>query len=80
MSEIQQGLLITAIGMSLVFVVIIFLWGMMALLVRVTSKKEEMPEIETEIQSETTLPKSSPGTFGATASGGCCCNSRCSGT
>jgi len=54
MSVIQQGLLITAIGMGLVFVVIIFLWVMMALLVRVTSKKEEMPEIKTEIQSETT--------------------------
>jgi Na+-transporting methylmalonyl-CoA/oxaloacetate decarboxylase gamma subunit len=39
MSEFQQGLLITGIGMGLVFVVIIFLWGMMALLMRVMSSK-----------------------------------------
>jgi len=49
MSGIQQGLLITAIGMGLVFVVIVFLWGLMALLVRVTSKNEtpleEAPEL-----------------------------------
>lgn len=38
MSEIQQGLLITAIGMGLVFAVIIFLWGLMALMLRVTSR------------------------------------------
>ncbi len=43
--ELQQGLMITAIGMGLVFVVIIFLWWMMSLLVKVTSKPEE-PEAE----------------------------------
>ena len=42
MSEIQQGLLITAIGMGLVFAVIIFLWGLMALMMRVTSGKREV--------------------------------------
>ena len=31
---IVQGLMIAAIGMGLVFVVIIFLWGLMALLDR----------------------------------------------
>ena len=35
-----QGLMIAAIGMGLVFVVIIFLWGLMALLMRLTSGKE----------------------------------------
>jgi Na+-transporting methylmalonyl-CoA/oxaloacetate decarboxylase gamma subunit len=44
MSELQQGLLITAIGMGLVFVVIIFLWGLMALLVRLTTRKEPAAE------------------------------------
>ncbi len=44
MSEIQQGLLITAIGMGLVFAVIIFLWGLMALMLRVTSRREEAAE------------------------------------
>ena len=42
MSEIQQGLLIAAIGMGLVFIVIIFLWFMMALLMRVTSNEKRM--------------------------------------
>jgi Na+-transporting methylmalonyl-CoA/oxaloacetate decarboxylase gamma subunit len=37
MSEMVKGLLITGIGMGLVFVVIIMLWGVMDLLVRLTS-------------------------------------------
>ena len=37
MSELVKGLLITGIGMGLVFVVIIMLWGVMDLLVRLTS-------------------------------------------
>jgi len=40
MSEFQHGLLITAIGMGLVFAVIIFLWGLMALMMRVTSGRK----------------------------------------
>ena len=36
----NQGLMIAAIGMGLVFVVIIFLWGLMALLMRLTSGKD----------------------------------------
>lgn len=41
MTPIEQGLLITGIGMGLVFVVIIFLWGLMALMMRLTSGKEK---------------------------------------
>jgi Na+-transporting methylmalonyl-CoA/oxaloacetate decarboxylase gamma subunit len=41
MNGIQQGLLITAIGMGLVFGVIIFLWGLMALMMRLTSKEKD---------------------------------------
>ena len=41
-----QGLLITAIGMGLVFVMIFALWGIMALLVKLTNK----PEAEEEAQ------------------------------
>ena len=60
MSEIQQGLLITAIGMGLVFAVIIFLWGMMALLLRLTSREKKVadeglepsPEIEQALETE----------------------------
>lgn len=42
--ELQQGLMITAIGMGLVFVVIIFLWWMMSLLVKVTTQPEKTGE------------------------------------
>jgi len=49
MSEFQHGLLITAIGMGLVFAVIIFLWGLMALMMRVTSgKKQDKNPVEDE--------------------------------
>lgn len=52
MSEIlRQGLLITAIGMGLVFAVIIFLWGLMALMMRLTSgnkKEKKSPEQPTD--------------------------------
>jgi len=34
----NQGLLITAVGMALVFVMIIILWGIMALLVKLTNR------------------------------------------
>lgn len=42
MTIIEQGLLITGIGMGLVFVVIIFLWGMMALMMKLTSGKQRV--------------------------------------
>ena len=41
---IQQGLMITVIGMGLVFLVIIFLWWLMGLLVKVTTKDEVVVE------------------------------------
>ncbi|MEA3326772.1 MAG: OadG family protein [Chloroflexota bacterium] len=44
MSDIQQGLLIAAIGMGLVFILIIFLWLLMALMMRVTSNEKRMKE------------------------------------
>jgi len=44
---IQQGLMITVIGMGLVFLVIIFLWWLMGLLVKVTTKAE-VPVVEPE--------------------------------
>jgi len=42
MTIIQQGLLITAIGMGLVFAVIIFLWGLMALMMKITSNEKKL--------------------------------------
>ncbi|MDD2521595.1 MAG: OadG family protein [Anaerolineaceae bacterium] len=44
MTTFQQGLLITAIGMALVFVMILALWGIMALLVKLTNKPEAEEE------------------------------------
>lgn len=44
--EIANALWITLIGMSLVFVAILLLWGLMALLVQVTNKKNAPPEEE----------------------------------
>ena len=43
-NAIQQGLLITVIGMGLVFAVIIFFWWMMNTLVRVTTKDEDQED------------------------------------
>lgn len=38
---LKQGLLITAIGMTIVFAMILVLWGIMALLVKLTNRPEE---------------------------------------
>ena len=47
MTLINQGLLITAIGMGLVFLMILAFWGIMVLLVKLTnSDKEKEPEAE----------------------------------
>lgn len=47
MSEvIQQGLMITIIGMGLVFAVIIFLWWLMGLLVRATTPKAKEQTVD----------------------------------
>jgi sodium pump decarboxylase gamma subunit len=55
---IQQGLMITVIGMGLVFLVIIFLWWLMGLLVKVTTKAEGVvEEPEPAATSETLVPE-----------------------
>lgn len=51
---LQQGLLITAIGMGLVFAVIIFLWGLMALMMRLTSQEKGV-EVDTAENLKTDL-------------------------
>jgi Na+-transporting methylmalonyl-CoA/oxaloacetate decarboxylase gamma subunit len=50
MTDMQQGLLIAGIGIGLVFIVIIFLWGLMALMMRLTSGKQND-------ETEDTLPE-----------------------
>ncbi len=51
MSLFNQGLLITAIGMGLVFVMIFALWGIMALLVKLTNKPEAEVEAEEVVEA-----------------------------
>lgn len=54
---VNQGLMIAAIGMGLVFVVIIFLWGLMALLMRLTSAGESpQPEHLPLEMSDSSMP------------------------
>lgn len=55
MANFQSGLLITAIGMGLVFMVIIALWGLMALLVKITTKKDQVGE-QVALQDDNTQP------------------------
>lgn len=43
---LKQGLLITAIGMVIVFAMILVLWGIMALLVKLTNRPEEEESAE----------------------------------
>lgn len=67
MNPINQGLLITAIGMGLVFVAILLLWALMDFLVRITNDKKtnnvtlnvekiiDEPVVETEDKSQRLL-------------------------
>jgi sodium pump decarboxylase gamma subunit len=51
---LKQGLLITVIGMGIVFAMILILWGIMVLLVRLTNRPEKE---ETAEEIVTTLPE-----------------------
>ncbi len=51
-----DALWITLIGMGLVFVAILFLWGLMALLVRITAEREEPEPAEADQPVEETGP------------------------
>ena len=56
-SVMQQGLLITVIGMGLVFAVIVFLWWLMGLLVRATTKEVEPSGLETGDEERLATPE-----------------------
>lgn len=58
-----QGLSITGLGMGLVFLMIIVLWGIMALLVRLTNR----PEKEAETDDLETPASAEPRTYAAQA-------------
>jgi sodium pump decarboxylase gamma subunit len=61
-TDFQQGLLIAAIGMGLVFAVIILLWWLMALLMRLTSreKSEEIVETNAAEDKPVVIPAMAP--------------------
>ena len=46
LSNIEQALLITVIGVTLIFVVLMVMWGLMALLVRVAAPRPEPAEAQ----------------------------------
>ena len=54
---LKQGLLITAIGMTIVFAMILVLWGIMALLVKLTNRPENE---ETAEEVGTSLAETEP--------------------
>ena len=41
LETLKQGLLITAVGMGIVFAMILVIWAIMALLVRLTNRPEQ---------------------------------------
>lgn len=64
---LKQGLLITVVGMGIVFAMIILLWGIMALLVRITNKPEEEAAEEAELASNDQTAQTSEGDSAALA-------------
>ncbi len=59
MSDILLSLLVTAIGMGLVFLSILLLWGMMAALLRLAPEREqpEEPAEATTLPAEANIPR-----------------------
>ena len=79
MTEVlNQGLLIAAIGMGLVFLALILLWGLMALLGRIPADKEEdAVATEVVVESATDATRlSQPGSISAHQSS---CRGSCRG-
>ncbi len=61
MIDMSPGLIITAIGMGLVFAAIIFLWGLMALMVRLDARitpKDKAVEMEGKVAESEPSPPS----------------------
>lgn len=52
--NIEQALLITVIGVVLIFVVLLVMWGFMALLVRLTALRPEPTEAQTAAATSVT--------------------------
>ena len=62
---LKQGLMITIVGMGIVFAMILILWGIMALLVKLTNQSEQA---EAAKESVTPLPEPEAETVPADAS------------
>lgn len=56
---LKQGLLITVTGMGIVFAMILILWGIMALLVKLTNRPEKEEAAE---EAAASLPEPEPAT------------------
>jgi len=56
---LKQGLLITVVGMGIVFAMILILWGIMVLLVKLTNRTEKEESVEV---SPISLPEPLPET------------------
>ncbi len=63
---LKQGLLITVIGMGIVFAMILILWGIMVLLVKLTNRPEKEEAVE-ESASSLPEPAASPAMGDASA-------------
>jgi sodium pump decarboxylase gamma subunit len=65
---LKQGLLITAVGMGIVFAMILILWGIMVLLVRLTNRTEkEEPAEEIDVSLPEPVVETAPGNASALA-------------
>lgn len=60
MNGITQSLIITAIGMGLVFILIALLWGFMAGLVSITNRFDFMALVEESVESSKETETESP--------------------
>ena len=62
LETLKQGLMITIIGMGIVFAMILLLWGIMALLVRLTNPTEqEAPTEESSVSLAEPTAETVPG-------------------
>lgn len=56
LSVVQQALIVTVIGVVLIFVALFVLWGLMAALVRVTTPRTQLQEETVGVGAEALIP------------------------
>lgn len=68
LETLKQGLMITIVGMGIVFAMILILWGIMVLLVKITDRLERKePAKESEISLAEPTAETAPGDASALA-------------